>query len=168
MPTSSEWNHRSSALQQLLVPAQYSRLGPNHTILPQRSGPFCLHAQSSEQQGCWQAEVKRCACWPAICKRRAGCKGSLPPVCHISPLHLIPATVSLNNNLLPEWKARCSPTPTRGGNLCLLQNKRLFETRGCCRSNRFHSMKPLRFYITLIWARVRYKLKRWMRTRASG
>lgn len=35
------------------------------------------------------------------------------PVCHISPPNLIPATISLNNNLLPNWKARSNPAPAR-------------------------------------------------------
>lgn len=35
------------------------------TGLAQLSGPFCVRTQSSEQQGCWQAEVKGCARWPA-------------------------------------------------------------------------------------------------------
>lgn len=55
-------------LQQLLVPGHFSQGRSNHHRPPTAlSGPFCLHAQSSEQQGCWQAEVKWCACWPAIC-----------------------------------------------------------------------------------------------------
>lgn len=40
------------------------------------SGPFCLHAQSSEQQGRWQVKVKWCACWPAICERGGWVGGS--------------------------------------------------------------------------------------------
>lgn len=129
------------------------------------SRPFCLHAQSSEQQGCWQAEVKWCACWPAICvcggagwQLTGRMERESSPVCHISPPHLIPATVSLNNNLLPKWKAKCTPAPNEG-DLCLLRNKRWLDTWEGSNANESHSMKWVQFSIVLsalvICARVK-------------
>lgn len=93
--------------------------------------PFCLFAQSSEKQGCWQAEVKWCACWAAICEGEGGTRWQAAgwiekdssPVCHISPPQLIPATVSWDNNLLPQ----------RAGEenlVCLLKQKVIWYTRG--------------------------------------
>ena len=46
------------------------------------------------------------------------------PVCHISPPHLIPATVLLHNNLLPKWKAKSTPAPMRGTSISC-------KTKGC-------------------------------------
>lgn len=70
------------------------------------------------------------------------------PLCHISPPHLIPATVSLNNNPLSKWKAICTPAPT-SGDLCLLQNKRLLDTWEGSNANKFHSVKWVQFAFLL-------------------
>lgn len=51
------------------------------------------------------------------------------PVCHISPPNLIPATISLNNNLLPNWKARSNPAPARR-RLSPPKQKVVWHTRG--------------------------------------
>lgn len=63
------------------------------------------------------------ACWPAICEgggRMAAIaapdgKGVFPLWVIFHPPHLIPATVSVDINRLPEWKApKTPPAPTRG------------------------------------------------------
>lgn len=64
-------------------------------------------------------------------------------VCHISPPNLIPATVWLNNNLLPKWKAN------KGDLMCHEKQKDVFNTRGACDTNGFSSMK---------WALLRFRL----------
>lgn len=52
-------------------------------------------------------------------------KKTPPAVCHISPPNLIPAMISLNNNLLPKWKAKRNPGTS-------ITRQRLFDTREAC------------------------------------
>lgn len=119
----------------LLDPALSSLRRPNHTDLLQLSQVPFVCTQSSEQQGCWQAEVKWCcllAChlWGGTGWQLTGrMEGESSPVCHISPPNLIPATISLNNNLLPNWKARSNPAPVRR-RLSPPKQKVAWHTRG--------------------------------------
>lgn len=84
------------------------------TALP---GPFCLIAQSSEQQGCWQAEVKWCSSWPAICSRGCGDRMAAirPDVKGVFPVWVI--FHPLNKAQLQYLSTMASPSggPATGG-----------------------------------------------------